>query len=292
MNWIGLDVGGTWAKAWLVRRAAGGLEAPGEPALERWSVTGFRALELEAQRAGAPLERAEEAAGAELVRAAAAVVLATAEGLGSAPALAVATAGPKTGDGRGIALWRRGPRIPALLDDLLAALAAQGFQPARRPTRLFDDGRAAAAGELAAVDGALRGVREALYIGPGTGVAEAYVSGGKLHTWPAAIRPAYAEPLANGTLFGDAVALSEERDARTSFSALGRLIELRVEQFAAAGRPPFERIVVGAKGGELLAREAPDGRLHQALGTDREVSPSSLYAAAALGCVALELQLP
>jgi len=284
VTWIGLDVGATWAKAWLVRRAAGGLEAPGEPALERWNVGGFRPLELEAQRAGAPLEHSERAAGAELVRAAAAVVMAVAEGLERAAGLAVATAGPKTEDGRGIALWRRGPRMPALLDDLLELLAGQGFRPEPAPARLFDDGPAAAAGELAAATGALRGVREALLIGPGTGVAEAFVSGGQLAPWPASVARAYDEPMTGTTTFGDAIALREDRDPALSFAALGRLIELRIEQFADLGLPPFERVVIGAKGGELLASEASPGALSSRL----PVVASRLYAAAAIGAVALE----
>ena len=298
---VGLDVGATWAKAWLVRATPAGLVAPGEPAREAWNVTGFRPVDLEAQRAGAPIDAAERAAARELVTAATKVVLAACEGLATTPRLAIATAGPKTTDGRGIELWRRGPRAPRLLDNLLAHLATKGFSPEPAPKRLFDDGLAAAAGELEAADGALLGVREALYIGPGTGVAEAYVSGGQLAPWPAELLPAWAEPFppstdrsafgenappADATL-GDWIALSPARELESSFRALGQLIHLRLAQLAALGLPPLKRIVIGAKGGELLAAEGANGPLHSQLAAPVPVVASRLYAAAAIGAVAL-----
>ena len=298
---IGLDLGATWAKAWIVRATPAGLVAPGEPALEAWNVTGFRAIDLELQRGGAPLDAAERAAARELVFAASKVVLAVSEGLATTPRLAIATAGPKTADGRGIELWRRGPRAPQLLDDLLASLAAKGFAPEPPPTRLFDDGIAAAAGELFAADGALFGAREALYIGPGTGVAEAYVSGGRLAPWPSELLPAWAEPFPPdtdrdafgthrpppGATLGDRIALSPARELQSSFRALGQLIRLRLAQFTALGAPPLERVVIGAKGGELLAAESADGPLHGQLEAPIPILASRLYAAAAIGAVAL-----
>lgn len=299
---VGLDIGATWAKAWLIRDTEAGLEAPGEPAIERWNVTGFRPLDLQLQQDGAPRPPAEVATANELVRAATAVILRVTEGLAKAPALAIATAGPKNEDGRGIALWRRGPRAPRLLDDLLAELSRQGFTPAPGPTRLFDDGTAAAAGELAATNGTLRGATEALYIGPGTGVAEAYISAGQLAPWPATIQPAYAEPMPSGVTYGepiqvsvtygDAIALAGQADLTPTFTALAKLIALRKEQFAALGLPPFERITIGAKGGELLAREPQSSPLWQALAAHPEARASNLYAAAALGAVALERDHP
>lgn len=298
---VGLDIGATWAKAWLVRATPAGLVAPGEPALEAWNVTGYLPVDLEAQRAGAPLDAAERAAARELVAAATKVILAVCEGLSATPRLAIATAGPKTADERGIELWRRGPRAPHLLDDLLASLATRGFAPEPAPTRLFDDGIAAAAGELFAADGALLGAREALFIGPGTGVAEAYVSGGRLTPWPPELLPAWAEPFppdtdrsafgkdappADATL-GDWIALSPARALESSFRALGLLIHLRIAQLAALGLPPLERIVIGAKGGELLAAESADGPLHGRLVAPLPIVASRLYAAAAIGAVAL-----
>lgn len=295
---IGLDIGATWAKAWIVRRTEAGLEAPGEPMLERWNVTGFRPLDLQQQQDGAARSAGEVATANELVRTAAAVVMRAAEGLATAPALAIATAGPKTEDGRGIALWRRGPRVPHLLDDLLAELARQGFLPAATPTRLFDDGAAAAAGELAATNGSLHGITEALYIGPGTGVAEAYISGGQLAPWPASIPPAYAEPMPSGATYGepepsgatygDTIALAGQADLTPNFAALAELIALRKMQFAALDLPAFERITIGAKGGELLAAEPQTSPLWKPLKSKTEVRASNLYAAAALGAVALE----
>jgi hypothetical protein len=95
--------------------------------------------------------------------------------------VAVAAAGRKTADGRGIALSRLGPRCPQLarwLEELLgSALAALG-----------SDGILAGVGEERARLGSFRGAARAYYLGAGTGLCEACKG-------PEGIGPAPAPPL-------------------------------------------------------------------------------------------------
>ncbi|MBI5433110.1 MAG: hypothetical protein HZA52_09800, partial [Planctomycetes bacterium] len=94
-------------------------------------------------------------------------------------ALALCMPGQKTDDERGIAFANHGPVARDFLDALERELLARDVALAPAPTRLFSDGRAAAAGELRALGGALVGVRQGYYLGAGTGLAECLVLGGE-----------------------------------------------------------------------------------------------------------------
>lgn len=88
--------------------------------------------------------------------------------------------GIKSADGRGIVALKNGPRMPAYLAELEAALAEGGLELARPIPALASDGDASALGEECDPHGALRGVANAYEIGGGTGVAEAFKLGGEL----------------------------------------------------------------------------------------------------------------
>lgn len=88
--------------------------------------------------------------------------------------------GLKSRDGRGILALKNGPRMPAYLAELEAALAAGGLELARPIPALASDGDASALGEECDPHGALRGVANAYCLGGGTGVAEAFKLAGEL----------------------------------------------------------------------------------------------------------------
>jgi hypothetical protein len=111
-------------------------------------------------------------------------ILGVAEQTGKARArLGVCMPGLKTSDGKGMAVVRRGPRIPAFLDRLEAMLAEGGLALARPVTRLSSDGEAGAFGESVEPRGLLRDVDTAYYLGGGTGLAEALKIEGRIRSF-------------------------------------------------------------------------------------------------------------
>jgi hypothetical protein len=285
---VGLDVGGTSVKAWVVTGARGARVATAER--ERpWGAVGFRALELADQRAGAPPTPAEQRAAAAIVDLAAELVAGLVEEAGRAALvrLGIATAGPKTTDRRGIALWRRGPRCPDLLDRLLEDLARRGCAPLVPPALLHDDSLAALRGERLAAAGCLgTDVRSALLLAPGTDLAEAYLLDGDERPRPTALAPAWELADGDRGSFGETVVLGPGVDVTASLGALGRLARLRLTGLAELGLPAPEVLVVGARGGALLVERPELGQqLAAELAGRLPVRASGLRAAAAIGAL-------
>ncbi|MBK7644498.1 MAG: ROK family protein [Planctomycetes bacterium] len=86
--------------------------------------------------------------------------------------------GVKSADGRGVVVMRNGPRLPDFLAQLEAGLAVVGLELVGPIPRLVSDGEACAQGENLGLEGLLAQVRNAYYIGGGTGIAEAFKLGG------------------------------------------------------------------------------------------------------------------
>ncbi len=81
--------------------------------------------------------------------------------------------GLKTPDGRGINVINNGPRIPTYLADLEQSLAAAGLELLQPVAALGSDADYCGLGEEWASDGFFRDVKNAYYVGCGTGVADA-----------------------------------------------------------------------------------------------------------------------
>jgi hypothetical protein len=274
---VGLDGGATSAKACRVRRCEAGLMADGVP------------VEVVHVRAGAfepvPREQAAErpASADELQRAHEWVAGATQAVLGAAGPgfgvlLGVAMPGLKTVDGRGIAWARNGPRVPDLLDRLEQELARCGVDLAWPAAGLYSDGDCCGWGERHAVGGRFAGLRNAWYLGAGTGLADAALIDGapiELDALAGRIRKSWELEWRAGRSFEDTLSLrglnaraggAVERQAETARGrvvladagqALADLAARRAREVEALGKGPFERFVVGQRLGQLLA----DGRL-------------------------------
>lgn len=118
--------------------------------------------------------------------------------------------GLKTSDGRGLAVVRHGPRIPDFLDRLERRLSLDGLVLAQPIPRLLSDGDACAIGERVHVQGMLRGITNAYYIGGGTGLAEALLLGGEVVSFDALggwMKKAWAMPCAVGGSFEERVSM-------------------------------------------------------------------------------------
>jgi hypothetical protein len=193
---------------------------------------------------------------------------------GEAVLLGVALPGLKTPDGRGLAWVRHGPRVPDYLSRLAQGLAARGVELRAEPAGLFSDGECAAEGERAAQGGLLRDVREALYLGGGTGLAEACLRGGEVLALDApqiALPKAWQIVWREGATLEDALSMSgliarcggfpeqrlERPEVRAALSAaavaLADLCASRAAAWERAARPPLERVVVGQRLGALLS---------------------------------------
>ncbi|NOZ75399.1 MAG: ROK family protein, partial [FCB group bacterium] len=88
--------------------------------------------------------------------------------------------GLKTPDQRGIAAMANGPRMPEFASRLEAMVQDQGIRLARPIHRLGSDADYCGIGEEYAVDGNFSAVRNAYYLGGGTGAADALKLNGKL----------------------------------------------------------------------------------------------------------------
>lgn len=96
--------------------------------------------------------------------------------------IGIAAPGPKTDDGRGIAHARYLEPQPTLLEDLESALHLRGLDSIGLPQRLVSDAQAALFGETVVLGGLLTGPRDTLFVGPGSGLAEALLVNGSLQT--------------------------------------------------------------------------------------------------------------
>ena len=90
--------------------------------------------------------------------------------------------GLKDAAGAGVLVAKNGPRAPRLLSDIAEALRAAGVELAAPLPPLMSDGLACGLGERHAATGALRGVDHGWYFGGGTGLAEAALVDGKVHS--------------------------------------------------------------------------------------------------------------
>lgn len=88
--------------------------------------------------------------------------------------------GLKTPDRRGISVMKNGPRIPHLIDQLMKRIQQIGIPIIQPITAIGSDADYCGIGEEYAVNGLMKGVNNAYYLGGGTGVADAIKLGGRL----------------------------------------------------------------------------------------------------------------
>ena len=166
---IGVDVGGSGARLWRVQKEGELWRVQGQGVRLDWQLSDWEPEPLDRQLGGCEVRPDEQReADRRLDRIAAAVVQ-----LGGCTHLALAVPGLRSPDGAGVVVARNGPRIPELLPGLEQRLGLKG-------AHLCGDGLAGAAGERRGVDGALRSVACGLYLGGGTGLAEAVFQGGQV----------------------------------------------------------------------------------------------------------------
>lgn len=157
LSGLGVDVGGSGVRV-------AGFRAAGEG---RLALTRAHELGHDGRPLAEVLARGLEACAASL-------------SAGSIPSLPIAIAAPgrKTADGRGIARARNLAAAPQLLDELELALGRRGLRAWALAEALVSDAHAALLGETVVVGGLLVGVERALFLGPGSGLAEAVLWGG------------------------------------------------------------------------------------------------------------------
>lgn len=301
---LGVDGGATRARVVAVERGA-----------RTWRA-GALLAQLEWPPRGASERAAHGARCAELL--AEALARAT---RGAPLDLALCMPGRKTRDGRGIAAANHGPLAEDFLDRLERELTRRDVRLAARPSRLFGDGLAAAAGELYALGGALVGVRHGYYVGAGTGLGEAWVLGRELvpldwveewspkaHVLRASSGESFEAELSAGALErragpGERLSVRRARGDRAvrevmerMLAALAELLALRVEALARSplGALPLERVVLGQRFADLIE---PSGlfalrrELARRVAAPPRLVVSHFRAAAAVGCHVLEERL-
>lgn len=260
---VGVDIGGAGVRATVFSRASDG-----------------------AFTAQASEERAH--AGHDLHEGLAECLAALSPHLSGTPVpVAIGAPGAKTSDGRGIERARNVASAPRLLDSLTRELAERGVSAFTLPRRLESDALAALLGETVVEGGRLRRVRDALFLGPGSGVAEAELRGGQPQRVegprlaaapPTVLDGAFPDLEAEASLAGlaeawrarcgpdapevETAAAAGDADARAALErfarALCRVIELRAPRLAAlrasAGSPPA--LLVRTRRGSFFASAA------------------------------------
>lgn len=152
-------------------------------------VADFRPLPAQdqlAQRANncINLSADEKHQGALWVAAAAEAVSEVVRQCGARQALVgVGMPGLKTADRRGICVINNGPRIPHYLDQLERRLAEAGVELVAPVAELGSDADYCGLGEQFAAEGLFHDVKNAYYVGCGTGIADALKLGGQLVTF-------------------------------------------------------------------------------------------------------------
>lgn len=188
---IGVDGGATEIRAHAA--ACDDLSAPTSFSLREQSaarlyarISGFQpvpVVEQFAQRDAGRIERSElerQQAG-QWVAAAAEVIIDVARQCEATRLLVgIGMPGLKTPNRRGIAVINNGPRNPEYLDQLEQRLAGAKLALAAPIAALGSDADYCGLGEQHAADGLFRDVDNAVYIGGGTGVADALKLGGRL----------------------------------------------------------------------------------------------------------------
>jgi predicted NBD/HSP70 family sugar kinase len=123
----------------------------------------------------------ERVQGEKYTDAAAATVVEIAQRAGAGRVLiGMGMPGLKTDDERGINAINNGARTPDFADRLEEKIRADGIELAGPLARLGSDANYCGIGEQFAADGAFRRVNNALYVGCGTGIADALKIGGEL----------------------------------------------------------------------------------------------------------------
>ena len=252
-SWIGVDVGGSGARACVVAEGEGLLFA-GEPVTIDWPEGEWRPLPLAEQLAEPPppIESEERAEGARRVEQLAGAI----ETLAGAAELRVALAVPGlwTPDARGIAAWRNGPRLPGLLDALEERLGTDRITMA-------SDGPAGALGELHGRGGALRETLHGWYLAGGSGLAEAAIVGGEVVPLGGELKKAWELEGGSGRSFEDLLAprrINEEWVRRCGGGAGAG----RPERRAAEGDPLARELMaeIGGRLAEYVERRTADYR--------------------------------
>ncbi len=323
---LGLDGGASGVRLHRIERSSGGfLRCIGGPLVHGWRDTGdFGQVSLERQLAEGDeprLSAGEIEEGEERIRVIAGLIArCTADSGGGPIRLGLCMPGPKTADGKGIAVLRRGPRMPDFVRMLEGGLAARGVCLDAPIQRLSDDGDAAIQGEVWATDGHLHGVASAYLVSPGTGLAEGLLINGRFLQM-SAMRDVLVAPWLTGhedrlgmhglherlggsdTIGGMALAgHSNARELLTKWAEdLAAFLAARLECLDAHGRA-VDRVVVGARGGELLANpslaeftrrplESAFTHHHKRRVPEGFLVPSTLCAAPAIGAAADALGL-
>jgi hypothetical protein len=169
--WIGLDVGGSGARAQRVESAGDGWTAQDASLELLWS-DGFRPVSLREQLAyPGELLAEEEVYGSQRIRLLAELVASAAAG--ASFQLGVSAPGLQTSDGRGIQAWRNGPRRPTFQRDLELSLKGMGAKLLAPLASICPDSLACALGESRGAEGALGERANALCISGGSGIGEA-----------------------------------------------------------------------------------------------------------------------
>lgn len=237
-------------------------------------------------------ERAER--GGPQVEGAAAGIVEVARAAGAARVFfGMGMPGVKTPDGRGIASSRHGPEDVDFLDRVEALVRAAGVALLQPCERLDSDGYLCGVGEDLGEDGSFGDVRDAYYVGGGTGVAECMKLDGRVAALdelgiPRAWELGFEERISVAGLnlrfgghpeeAGDAGLPELEETAR----AFAELVHLRNDAL-----PHLERVVLGQRLALLFAPPVLRDLLRRAFadeGLDPELLMlSRLRAAPALG---------
>ena len=175
--------------------------------------------------------------------------------------------GIKTADGRGILKALHGPVAPDFLDRLEARLASIGVELERPCARLDGDGYLCGVGEEHAEEGLFRAVRNAYYVGGGTGVAECLKLDGQVIALEQAhVRRAWELDAEEGVSLASINASLRERGGEKPLDVFDEAARSRGERFRQRCEElPLERVVVGQRLGELFARPELQGLLPRGL---------------------------
>jgi hypothetical protein len=207
---------------------------------------------LEMQRGDLQLSADERAEGGHVLDAFLRTIVSVAEQAGRKRLrIGICLPGVKSADGRGVAVMRNGPRLPNFLAQLESGLAQAGLKLSAPIQALLSDGEACAHGENLGLEGHLVGVRNAYYLGGGSGLAEACKIDGEvvdmnaLRPW---MRKAWQMEDADGNNYED---LASARGINVRY-ALAR----GVEPVLGAEVYPEKRVALGDPDAEAVLRAA------------------------------------
>jgi hypothetical protein len=206
---------------------------------------------LEEQRGEPQLDEGERAEGRLVLDAFVRAIASVAEQSGRKRLrIGVCLPGVKSADGRGLVVMRNGPRMPRFLHDLEAGLVLAGLELAAPMPPISSDGEACAHGENLGLEGHLRAVEDAYYLGGGTGLAECFKLRGQvigldaLRPW---MRKAWQLEDSHGASFED---LASARGMNQRYAKRRGLDPAPGEEVY-----PEERLALGDPDAEAVLRE-------------------------------------